>query len=99
MGLQIGEAVHDVHAGLLQPRRPVDVAALVETGLELDQDGDLLPALGGVDQAIDDRRIAPDPVERNLDGDDLRVVDRGIEEGLDRPKRIEGMMDQDVAGP
>jgi hypothetical protein len=55
VGFQIRQPVHDVRAGIFQPRRPIDVAPLIEAGLQLDQDGDLLASLGRVDQAIDDR--------------------------------------------
>ena len=43
--LQIGEAVDDVHARLLERTRPLDVALLVEAGLELDDADALLAVL------------------------------------------------------
>ena len=38
--LHVGEAVDDVHAGLLERARPLDVAALVEARLQLDDADD-----------------------------------------------------------
>ena len=46
VGLQPGDAVDHVAAGVLQPPGPADVAGLVEAGLQLDQHGDLLAVLG-----------------------------------------------------
>jgi len=79
MGFQIHEAVHDVDAGFLEPRRPPDVAALVEPRFQLDEHGHLLPGLGRRHQSLDERRLVADAVERHLDGDHLVVVDGGIE--------------------
>ena len=70
MRLQVDEAVDDVDAGLLQPVRPDDVVALVEARLQLDEHGDLLARVGGLDEQIDQRRVGADPVERHLDRDD-----------------------------
>ena len=84
VGLQPDEAVHDVGAGLLQLPGPHDVGLLVEAGLDLDEDDDLLAALGRADQVPDDRRIARCPVEGHLDRQDLGVVDGLGNESLDR---------------
>ena len=75
MRLQPDEPVHDVGAGLLELAGPDDVRLLVEAGLDLDEDDDLLAALGGADQVADDRRVARRPVERHLDREDLGIVD------------------------
>src|SRR5215208_2638376 len=53
--LQAGDAVDDVHAGLLQRSRPADVRALVEARLELHQADRLLAPLRGLDQTRDQR--------------------------------------------
>ena len=50
VGLQRRQAVDDVHARLLQRAAPLDVRALVEARLDLDQADGLLAALGGADQ-------------------------------------------------
>ena len=50
VGLQADEAVHDVGAGLLELAGPDDVRLLVEAGLDLDEDDDLLAALRGPDE-------------------------------------------------
>ena len=49
--LHVREAVDDVHARLLQLARPLDVAPLVEAGLQLDEAHRLLAVLGAVDSA------------------------------------------------
>ena len=82
VGLQADEAVDDVAAGLLQLARPLDVGLLVEAGLDLDEDEDLLAGLGGVDQRVDDRGVARGPVQRLLDREDVRVGRGLLQEGL-----------------
>ena len=96
--LQPDEAVDDVAAGALQRARPLDVGALVEAGLDLDEDHDLLAGLGGVDERLDDRRVTGSAVERLLDGEHVRVS-RGL---LDEPlhagrERVVGVVHEDVA--
>ena len=97
--LEADDAVHDVGARLLQLARPDDVVRLVEARLDLDQDHDLLAALGGGDERGDDRRVARGPVQGLLDREDVGVV-RGLgDEPLHR--RREGLVrvvDEDVAG-
>ena len=53
--LEPDEAVHDVRAGLLQLARPDDVRLLVEAGLDLDEDHDLLALFGRADEVAHDR--------------------------------------------
>ena len=48
--LVIAEAVDDVASGLLEALRPFDIVALVEARAQLEQRGDLLAVLGGVDE-------------------------------------------------
>ncbi len=50
VGLQPDDAVHDMHTGILETLRPLDVAFLVETGLQLDQGYHLLAPLRGIDE-------------------------------------------------
>ena len=47
--------------------RPLHVGRLVEAGLELDQHRHLHAALGGPDEAADDRAVAAGAVQRHLD--------------------------------
>ena len=61
VGLEPDEPVDDVGAGPLQLARPDDVRLLVEAGLDLDQDDDLLAALGRPDQR---RTIGESPLVR-----------------------------------
>ena len=94
---QVHEPVDDVHAGLFEPCRPADIAALVESGFQLDEHGDLLARLRGSHQPLHERRFVADAVERHLDRDDMFVVDGRIEKGLERRKRVERMVEQRVA--
>ena len=82
VGLQPDHAVHDVDAGALELLGPVDVGGLVEAGLELDEHGDLHAALGGPDQAADDRAVAAGAVQRHLDGLHPGVVGGLVDERL-----------------
>ena len=96
VGLQVDEAVDDVDAGRLQAGRPLDVVALVEPRLQLDEHRHLLAGLGGLDQQVDQRRVRADAVQRHLDGDDVRVLDGRAQERLDRGERLERVVDQEV---
>ncbi len=98
--LEPDQPVDDVGAGALELARPDDVRLLVEAGLDLDQDDDLLAALGGPDQRLHDRRVARRPVQRLLDGQDVGVVGGLGDEPLDRRgERLVRVVDEDVAGP
>ncbi len=100
MGLEPDESVDDVGAGLLELAGPDDVRLLVEAGLDLDEDDDLLALLGGPDEVADDGGVAARPVERLLDGQDLGVVGRLGDEPLDgRREALVRVVDEDVAGP
>ncbi len=57
---------------------------LVEAGLDLDQDEDLLAGLGGVDERVDYRGVAGGAVQGLLDGEDVRVSRRLLQERLHR---------------
>ena len=94
--LDVDQPVDDVDAGRLQPGRPGDVVLLVEAGLQLDQHGHLLALFGGLDEQVDQRRVGADAVERDLDGDDVRVGDRRLQERLHRGERVERVVDQEV---
>ena len=74
--LEVAEAVDDVAAGFLEALRPFDVVALVKARAQLEQRGDLLAVLGGRDERFGQVRLAGEPVQRDLDGDDRRIVRR-----------------------
>ena len=97
--LQLLDAIDDVHAGILEACCPLDVAPFVESRFQFDEHGDLLAALGGLDEAIDDRRVRADAVERHLDGHDARIVDGRVDERFDRLKRVERVMHELIAIP
>ena len=50
VGLPVDEAVDDLDAGALERARPHQILLFVEAGLQLDDRGDRLAGLGGVDQ-------------------------------------------------
>ncbi len=70
MGLQPDDAVHDVHAGLLQRPGLGDVGAFVETRLQLHECDHLLARLGGAHEGTDDRALLRGAVQRQLDRED-----------------------------
>ena len=74
VGLESGDAEGDVSADALELGGPVQVAFLVETGLDLHDAGDLLALLGGADQRLDEGRIVADAIGGHLDRHGLRVV-------------------------
>ena len=98
MRLEPDQAVHDVHAGLFQCARPLDVGLLVEARLDLDQRDDLLARLRRVDQRVDDRRVTGGPVQRLLDRQHVRIRRGLLDEALHRRReRVVGMVHQHVA--
>ena len=98
VGLEADEAVHHVHAHLLQSLRPLDVGLLVEAGLELHQGNDLLALLGGLDEGAHDGAVARGAVQGLLDGQDLGVDGRVLDEVLDRRgEAVVGMVDEQLA--
>ena len=77
---------------------PVQVLLFVEAGSHFHQARHLLARLRGPDQAIDERRIGADAIDRHLDGQDLGVVASGADEtGRGRIETLVGMVDDDVA--
>ena len=90
--LQPDQAVDDVAAGALQRSGPLDVGLLVEPGLDLDQDDDLLALLGRVDEGVDDGRVTRRPVQGLLDGQHVRVdgglFDEALHAGGERLVRV-----------
>lgn len=82
MGLQAHQAVDDVAAGLLQLAGPLDVGGLVEAGLDLHQDEDLLAGLGRLDERVDYGGVAGRPVQRLLDREDVRIGGGLLQERL-----------------
>src|SRR2546427_8674764 len=95
--LELDQAVHHADAPLLELFGPLDVALLVEPGLQLDKDEYFLAASGGAHQCVDDVRAAARAVQRQLDRYYIRVV-RGFDhEALYRGlERVVGVVDQDV---
>ncbi len=96
VGLPVHEAVDDLHAGALELRRPVQVALLVEAGLELDNGGHRLARLCRIDQRGDHRRLVAGAVERLLDRDDRRIDRRLVEEVDHHLEALVGVLDHDV---
>ncbi len=96
--LQSDDAVYDVHTRALELARKCDVRVLVEARLEFDEREHLLAGVRGVDERVDDRRVARRAVERLLDREHLRVGCCLREERLHRSgERVVRVVQQDVA--
>ena len=87
--LDAGKAVHHVHAFALQLLRPLNVTLLVEASLQFKQTGHLNAVLNGVEQRLDNRRIAAHAVERHLDSEDIWIFRRGAQQIDYRLERFE----------
>ncbi len=96
MRLEAEEAVDDVRPRLLEHARPDDVRLLVEAGLELDDRGHLLAALGRADERLDDGRVAARAVERLLDREHVGVVGGARDELDDAVERLVRVLEQHV---
>ncbi len=99
VGLQTEHAVDDLRAGLLQPLGPVDVRLLVETGEQLDDDGDFLAPASRLDQRVHQHRIDAGAIDGLLDCDHVGIVAGLPDELDDRVERLIRMMQQDVVLP
>src|SRR2546422_8152740 len=92
VGFQLDEAISDPDPRLLELPGPVDVSLLVEPCLELDEDEHFLAARGSAEQRVDDPRVSPRTVQRELDRHDVGVVRRLDEQPLDaRLERVVGI--------
>ena len=84
--------------GLLELTRPLDVAPLVESSLELDETDSLLPLFGTVDQGGHERAVVRRAVDRGLHRDHVLVRRRGTGECLEaRTERLVRLMDEHVS--
>ena len=99
MNLQVDEAEHDLNAGAFQRARQADVAVLVEAGLEFDQRGDRLAALGRLDQRLDDRAVLAGAIQGLLDRDHARILGRLVQELDDDFEALVRVVDDQVFGP
>ena len=96
--LQIGEPVRHVDASLLEGSRPLDVAQLVEAGLELDEADRLLSLLGALDEGADEDAVVARAVHGRLHRDDVGIAHRGLREHLEaRDERAIRLVHEDVA--
>ena len=94
---QAEQAIGDMDPRLFEPTGPPDVRGLVESGLELDEHGDLLALFGRLDAGIDDRATAGGAVERDLDGQHVGVVRRLVNELDDRTaERLVRVLNEDI---
>src|SRR4051794_23730010 len=90
---------NDVDAGLLQGAGLDDVILLVETGLQLDEGRHFLAVFRRAGEGVDDRVIFGGPIERLLDGEDLRVLGGLLDELDYRPERLIRVVNEDVPLP
>ena len=96
--LQIGEPVRHMDARLLEGSRPLDVAQLVEAGLELDEAHRLLSLLCALDERADEDAVVASAVHGRLHRDDVGIAHRGFREHLEaRDEGAVGLVHEDVA--
>ena len=99
MDLQSLHTKYHVHALLLHPLAPLDVALLVETGEELHHGCDLLAIAGGGDEGLDHLGVLGQPIESGLDGLHLGL-DGGLAEQADvAVEAVVGNVDEAVLDP
>ena len=89
--LVFGQTVENVAPRVLKHTRVVDVALLVKAGAQLEQALHLLAVLGRVGQRRRDAAAAGEPVERDLDRHDVRIVRRLVQQ-VD--KRVDALVRQ-----
>ena len=94
--LVIVEAVDDVAASFLETLRPGDVVALVETCAQLEEGCYLLARIGGGDKRLRKVRGAGQAVQRDLDGDHVRVCGGLAQQLHERIHALVGIGEQHV---
>ena len=92
VGFQTHQTIDYMSARLLQHLRPDDIVLLIETGLQLHQNRNLLAVLCRLGQSCDDRRITADTVQCLLDSQYLRIVGRVLYKLHHRIKGLVRMM-------
>ena len=99
MGLELDEAIDDLRAGALEVARPADIGLLVEAGLELDQRGHRLARFRRLDQRPHDRTVGGRAIQRLLDGDDVGIARRLLQELHHHVEGLVGMVDDQILLP
>ena len=97
--LQPEQSVDHVNALAFQGAGPLDVALLVEAGLQLNQHRNLLAAAHRFQEGLHHGRVLADTVEGLLDGEHRRVAGRRIEKLDDGIEGVEWMVKEDVLAP
>ena len=97
MHLVVVEAVDYMAPGLLEALRPFDVVALVEPCAQLEQRHHLLAVFGGSDKRLGKLRLAGQTVQGNLNGYDVGVDGRFLQQLHERVHGLVGIRQQDVA--
>ena len=96
VGFIFDESEHHMDARALQVAGPFHIGLLVEASLDLDQGGDVLAVVGGLDQCGHDRAVLRGPIKRLLDRQHVRVPSRLAQELDHDVESFERMVDQDV---
>ena len=96
MGLEANHTINDLGANSLEPFRPVDVGFFVESCLQFHQCRHFLAASHGLAQQVDQHRVGAGAVDRLLDGNHLRVLDRLAQQFKHRIEAFERQMHQHV---
>ena len=94
--LKAGDTVNDVAAGFFKLACPFDIVGLVETGLDLDQCGDLLAVDSRFLQGVDNSRSLVRPIQGHLDRQDVRITRGGLNQVDGGIERLIGHMDHHV---
>ena len=99
MRFQSDHAVNDVRARFLEPPSPLNVGRFIKARAQFHDRDHLFAGRGGVDQRLNNRRIATRPVQRDLERKDLRIA-RGFFDKIDnRFEAVVRMMQEHVLTP
>ncbi len=98
VGLVLDEAIDDLHARALKVPRPAQIGLFIKARLQFHQRRDVLACFRRLDQGRDDGRVLRGPVQRLLDGDDVRVPRRLTQEFHHHVKALIGMVNDQVLG-
>ena len=96
MNLHLRQAVNDLTAGVLEHLGVVDVVLLVKPGAQLQKAEHALSPIRGICERRGNLAACREPVERDADGNDVRIVRRLVEVFHKRAHALERVREQKI---
>ena len=99
VSLQTDKTIDNVTACLLKHLCPVDIIFLIESRLQLNENGNLFSVVCRLGKGRNDRRMTADAVQGLLDGQHLGILSRLSDKFHHRRKGLIRVVEQDIPFP